>query len=215
LKFSHSPRPTVSGSIALEEMGLDYRSSGHLRQGEQKTEAFRAMIPRKVRFLSTVPPSWRRRSYSSESAASGLPCREDRATLPREVAHAEGLRTTFFHAPAEPGIPASFFGHNAVAATAQPKYAPYRRSTGARRAHHGLSITERCGVTHPASRPSPISDGCGVTGTSARHSKVPFVANVRRHLSSTPVVRAMERPGACAVVRDWAHSAVKQLRRNI
>jgi GST-like protein len=48
---------SIKVPIALEEMGLDYRLVPvNLRQGEHKTDAFKAMNPtRKSRFSSTDP----------------------------------------------------------------------------------------------------------------------------------------------------------------
>lgn len=110
---------SIKVPIALEEMGLDYRLVPvNLRQGEQKTDAFKAMNPNaKVPVLIDRSVPGGGEVILSES---GAPRREDRAASSEGWPPTrQGLRATFLpRIRPQPGVPAVVPGRDpGVAAT--------------------------------------------------------------------------------------------------
>jgi len=199
-------------------MGLDYRLGPvNLLRVSRRPKPFRAMNPNAkvpvlidrssepgeaMRYSANPPPSWstlqRRRATSSEGGATR-----------------QGLRTTFLpRVRPEPGIPASFLVTMQSPHSRGPSTRPIEVDRVLGVLNHGLEHHRTLRVTHP-DRGHRHFDGCGVTGRRRVTRQVPFVAKWYADISARPASQGHGKdPGACAVVRDWAHRP-SATRRNI
>jgi GST-like protein len=198
---------SVKVPIALEEMGLDYRLVPvNLRQGEQKTEAFRAMNP-----IAKVPVLIDRSSEPgdgdvvlSESAAILVYLAEKTGRLlPREGAHrGKVFEQLFFHAS---GLSPAFL--QAFLVTMQSPPQPEAQVRALSEVDRVLGVLNH-GLEH---HPYVAGDAYSIAdiahfGWVWRHrdvgaslDKFPFVAKWYADISARPaVVRAMAKTLALA-----------------